>query len=660
MNTIAKFLNNVELPLAVLRVPIIDVVKDYSYHTLWDDFVAGITIFVFLVPQGMAFALLAGLKPEYGLFSSIFPLFIYAFFGTSRQMSIGPMAITSLLLNVSCQGYGYEESTPEFTQLALSVTFLVGMCSVYLGLFRLGILANIISPGVLSGFITASSFVIMINQVKYVVGFEVPRFSYIHQTIYYILSHIQHTNVYEFLMGLGTIITLLTVRELKRRNKTPPKDEKWLYIYKGLFVFSNLINFFVIFFATLIAKSLIENGIDITIVGDVPSGFKPVQFNLVPFGTLVKLFPSSLAIAFVHFAGNWAVAVKYANKEKYDVDANQELLATGFALSIGMMFNSFAVSGGLGRSAVNAESGAKTQLAGCISATFILISLLSVTSFFYYIPMCVLGAVIGVSVISMIDFEAVKEAYRIDKRDCFVMVVTILATFFIGVSQGLFVGIFLSIAVVLRTSAFPRIVHLGKFPEALGGHFRDATKFKEAKQIPGYAIIRMDASLFYANATFFKETVLNAVNGHYHTDSDVPIHSVIIDTSAWIDIDVVGIKTLYEIKNELKSVYNVTLFVVGAKVTLRERLGPAGFIDDIGLDHFNMSIDDALDSKPGVASTRGKALSNVSDAKYVELEDQSNDETDNPMITHLPKLSSSNTYTSIATSDQTSDFYPQI
>lgn len=597
-----NILSNFPLKLAPLRVPMAEWLKTYDMKTFWSDLIAGLTLFVFLIPQGMAYSILAGMHPVYGLYTSIVPLYVYAIFGTSRQLSMGPMAITSLLLGVSVQKFGFDEGGPEYVQMALSISFLVGLITLYLGIFRLGMLSNMISPSVLTGFVTASALVIMINQTKYLFGLHVPRFDYNHQTIIYILTHLQETQPAALIMSSIFIILLLVIREWKKRNKSPPTDARQLKFYNVMKVIANMASFIAILVGSFIAKSLVEQGTTMQIVGDVPSGMKQPQYNVVSLSQLMSLFPTAIAIAFVAFAGNWAVAVKYATLNKYDVDATQELLASGLAITLGVFFNAYVPSGGLARTAVNAESGAKTQIASCITATLILISLLSITSLFYYIPMCVLGGVIDVSILSMIDFQSMIEAYKGDKRDCFVMVVTCIFTFFVGITEGLFVGIFMSIAVVLQSSAFPRIATLGKLPDPLGGHYKDVTRFKEAKQIPGIAIIRMDASLYFANVEYFHDMVIEAAKGKFHSNPETSIQSVIIDTSAWIDIDMVGVRALFNLKEELKTKLKVDLFVAAAKAILRDRLRACGFVNSLGSDHFNMSIEDAIVCRPAFGS----------------------------------------------------------
>lgn len=289
------------------------------------------------------------------------------------------------------------------------------------------------------------------------------------------------------------------------------------------------------------------------------------------------------------------MATKYAAIHHYEVDATQELVGSGLAIFVGVFFNCFVVAGGLARSAVNAESGAMTQMTSCFVAIFMILALLTLTSLFYYIPMAVLAAVIEVSIISMLDFASMVKAYQIDRRDCLVMVLTFLITFFVGVTEGLFVGIGISIALVLKTTAFPHMVLLGQLPQD-PQVFRDIQRYPETVQIPGYAIIRMDASPYFANCASFKGFVEKVMDGKHRSSSSKSIHTVILDASPWVDIDLMGIQTLFELRESLKKRRRPkSLLIACAKGKIRDRLRKSHFVDAEGLNHaFYASIDDAI------------------------------------------------------------------
>lgn len=595
--------------IAPIKLPILDWLPYYSSETFFNDLIAGLTVFVLLIPQGMAYSILAGMPAVYGLYSATVPLIIYAIFGTSRQLSIGPMAITSLVIANSVSRLGYSnDNMSEYTLIITNLSMLCGVVMLIIGLFRLGILANLISFSVLTGFVTASSLLISLSQLKYILGITVPRFTYVHQTIIYLVTHLNECNVYSLLIGITAWILLQYVKNWKKQNKRVLENSS-IISYRILSILADMSSLFSIFIGSIVSYFLIRYNHNIHIVGLVPSGLQYPSFQFAGFETLTTLFPSAVVLALISFSGNWAIALKFAGLNSYEVDATQELIAQGLSNIIGVFFNSFVVSGGLARSAVNADGGAKTQMSSILSALFIIISIELFTPVFYYIPMAVLGAIIEVSVIPMIDFDSMIKAYYIDQKDCAIMVITFGFSFFIGVSEGILIGVMLSIISVLNSSANPQIAHLGKLPTTEGGHWKNIRRFNSAKQIPGIAVVRMDASLYFANTSNFKETVLAASQRKYHSDSFVPIELVVLDASEWNDIDLSGINCLVDIHEELIK-KDIQLALAYTKFQLRGRLRKAKFVDKLGEKYFSMSIDDAVNTLP----TRRSELDNEKEA----------------------------------------------
>lgn len=594
--------------IAPILVPILDWLPNYALVDLSNDLVAGITVFVLLIPQGMAYSIVAGLPPVYGLYAAAFPPFIYAMLGTSRHLSLGPMALTSLMLQLAVHDQGYLEGTEEYIQVALNITMLVGIISYLIGAFRLGVVVNFLSQSVLSGFVSGSSCVIMLSQMKYILGIPTPKFKYSHQVIVHLCENISHANLNAMSIGITAWVLLYATKLLRAKYKKLAND----YIFvKIIYILSNASSLISIIITSIIARNISQAGGIIQLVGYVPVGLRTPGFAFLGFETILKVIPSSTVIAVVAFTGNWAVAKKFAYMLDYEVCATQELIATGLTNIIGVFFSSFIVSGGIARTAVNVESGARTQLSGCIAATLIILALLFFTKWFYFIPMAILGAIINVSVVSLIDFDDMMNAYKIDKQDFAVMVCTFLCTFFVGISEGIFVGVLVSIFRVIKTSAYPHIAHLGKLPEGDGGHFRDVERFCHAKQIPNVAIVRMDASLYFANCQYFKEVCIKASKGRFHSSPD-PIHLVVLDTSAWINIDLSGLKVLNEIHADLLA-NGIQLAFALAKGPLRDDLRRTKFIEKLGEKFMHMSIEDAIWSLPSRRSSLQLELKSSSD-----------------------------------------------
>lgn len=665
------------LRVFAIDLPIFDWLPKYTRGDFAKDAVAGCTVFALMIPQAMAYASLAGMPPIYGLYSSTFPLLLYAALGTSRHISIGPMAITCLLLSttIHMEAPGLVEGSPDYINFCLSLSLVTALITWILGLFRLGFLTNFLSGSVLSGFITASACVIALSQLKYILGIRMPRFQYSHQTIIYLLTHLHESNPSACGIGFSSWLGLYYIkvwRQLYKKqgmnqtsaataavtntssssnsssslsssslsvnsplhsdpasllpststpisNQHPPPSSSSSFfsmsnlipptsrLCSSLYAASNLASLVAIIISAGISYAIIKGGMagDLQVVGDVPQGFlAPGQMTLLPFMQLISLVPSAFLLAIIAFTGNWAVCVKYGTQFGYHVDATQELVATGLSNAIGVFFNCFFSSGGLARSAVNTESGAKTQISGVITAVGMIMAILFLTKLFKYIPMAILGAVIEVSVLSMMDFEAMKVAYQLDKRDFYVILVTFLMTFFVGISQGVFFGVALSLFVVLHAVAFPQIAHLGRMKSS-PTHFRDIKRNRDCEQIPGIAIVRMDASLFFANRVYFQDTIMDAANGKFHSDKSTPIEHVIIDASAWHSTDLAGIQTLQAIQSELTGNRNITISFAGVKAGLRNKLLEAKFIDEISGDAMVFfSIDDALTALPGRLARR--------------------------------------------------------
>lgn len=514
--------------LATLKVPILKWAAKYNVRDdLFGDVVSGITVFILLVPQGIAYSLLAEMPPAYGLYTSTVPLLVYAVFGTSKHISMGPFAITCLLIGNTTAQYGFNINSREQAALVRTITLLHSVITLLMGSFRLGLISSFLSHSVLTGFVTGSASLIVLNQIKYLLGIRVPRFAYTVQTIGYLLTHLGECNWISIVISVFSICLLDAAKRYKQSNKERISKSTLL---KLLF---NACSLMCIVAGSLASFLTSGHNNDLQVVGYVPPGFMIPSVEISPsLSTIISLVPSSFTISIISFAGCLAIARKFSEQHRYDIDATQELLAQGLSSLIGLLLvNSFVPSGGLARSAVNAESGANSQLSGIITATLMIVSLLTITSLFYYIPMAVLGSVIIISVSSMTDFGAMCDAWRIDTYDFAVMTVTCITTFFIGITPGVLLGTALSMIFVLRVSAFPQIVHIGRL-EGDYRHrdvFRDSVRNADCRQIPGVAILRMDAPLWFANCDHFKSTVNAAAAGRHHSNlQGQPIRMLIL------------------------------------------------------------------------------------------------------------------------------------
>jgi len=580
--------------------------------SLLGDISAGLTIFAFVIPHSMALSTFLGLPPIHGLYSCIFPTYIYAIVGPNQKLSMGPMAIVTLILAVDMNSLGYIKESPDHTSIVLSATFLIGLCSLVMGMLNLGWMSKYISPSVLSGFVSASGISIGINQAKYILGIKVPSFRYLHETVVYLFEHINEANKYSIALGLSTWLVLHSIamwKKTKNGEMQPTNNSN-----SNSFVCSNTLHqiivgiskfssFLALLIGAIVSRAMILNGCELDVVGLLPSGLLKPSLPVRDLSILINLLPTAIVITLVSFATNLSIAMKFDTQ----VHATQELIAFGLANVLSTLTNSFVSTGAVGRSSINVESGATTQMSAVISSSFVLLSVLFFSSAFYYIPMTVLAAVIEANVPVMIDFPAMINAYHTKRGDFIVMMTTFLITLFIGESEGLFIGMIVSFMVLIHRVASPNIVHLGKLPESDGhGHYRDVRRFPSAEQIPGIAIVRMDATLFFANSEHFKEVIMQAVAGHYHTDS-MPIEKIVIDAKCWIDIDLAGIEALTQIIQKLNRLpQKPTLVIANVHDEDATVLRSLISIDD-GLC-IVLSIDDAIESNYTLSSREVKVV----------------------------------------------------
>jgi len=355
--------------------PIFDWIKTYNSKQFSGDLSAGLTVGVMLIPQGMAYSMLAGLPPIYGLYASTIPLIIYAILGTSRQLAVGPVAMVALLIS---SGVGALASTgsSEFIALAILLALMVGVIQFSMGVFRLGFLVNFLSHPVIAGFTSAAAVIIGFSQLKHLLGLEIPRGT-LHETIYQIFENIGDINYPTLLLGIGAIIVLLLAKWISKRLPGP--------------IIVVLLGMAIVYYLGLESQG-------VKIIKDVPGGLPSFGIPAIDQGTVLALLPIAFTIAFVSFMESIAVGKAIQAKHKdYEIDANQELISLGLANVIGSFFKAFPVTGGFGRTAVNDQAGAKTGMASIISAVLIIVSLLFLTKYFYFLPNAILGAIIVVA-----------------------------------------------------------------------------------------------------------------------------------------------------------------------------------------------------------------------------------------------------------------------
>lgn len=545
--------------------PVVQTIRKYSGEKFRGDLNAGVTVGIMLIPQGMAYALLAGMPPVYGLYASIVPLLIYALFGTSKQLAVGPTAVLSLLV-IAGVGSIAEAGTARFIQLAILTALGVGLLQLLMGIFRMGFLVNFLSHPVLSGFTSAAALIIGASQLKNLLGIDFPRTNYVHEVIAGVANHFSEINILTAAIGIGSIVTIILLRKWK---KTFPSA------------------LFVVAVGTLITAFFNLSEMGVEIVGEVPGGLPSFDTGFVSVADLRLVLPIVLVISLVSYMESIAVAKAIAKKHSYKVDANQELVGLGLANIVGSFFQVFPTTGGFSRTAVNDQSGAKTTLAAVISAGIIALTLLFLTSLFYNLPNAVLASIILVAVSSLFDYKEMIHLWETDKKDLAMLMITFFATLVLGVEEGILIGVLMSLAFVIYSSSKPHSTELGRLGDT--NTFRNVDRYRDAIVYEDILLYRFDAPIYFANMEHFREMLDQKIENHSEN-----LKLIILDASAINNIDSTGVYMLHKLLNDLKD-QGIEFYIAGAIGPVRDKLKKSGMIELMGEHTFFFDVDKALE-----------------------------------------------------------------
>lgn len=547
-------------------LPVLEWLPAYRSENLRGDLSAGLTVGVMLIPQGMAYAMIAGLPPIYGLYASTIPLILYALFGTSRQLAVGPVAMVSLL---TAAGIGAlaEGGTETYISLAIALALFVGLIQFLLGVFRLGFLVNFLSHPVISGFTSAAALIIGLSQLKHLLGIKLEGSHYVHEILIDAAARVGEAHLATFLIGILGIVLIMGARRI---NKAIPGP--LLAVVFGILAVWGF--------------GLAEQGVKI--VGEVPGGLPSLvipQFNLANFNALL---PTALAIALVSFMESIAVAKAIQAKHKdYKVDANQELIGLGIANIGGSFFQSYPTTGGFSRTAVNDQAGAKTGLAAIISALLIALTLLFLTPLFYYLPNAILASVIMVAVFGLIDIKEAVHLWHADRSDFWMLIVTFIGALALGIEQGILIGVVLSIAIIIFRTTMPHFAVLGKIPGK--PHYKNITRFDDLEVRDDVLIMRFDARLYFANVNYFKERVEEEM-----AKKGKKLKLFVLDANSINGLDSSGMHAMEEIIDHCNE-QGIAFNLASVKGPVRDILLRGGLVDKIGEENLFMRIQHAVD-----------------------------------------------------------------
>jgi SulP family sulfate permease len=498
-------------------IPALKWLRNYKKSEFSGDLPAGLLVAVMLIPQSMAYAMLAGLPPVIGLYASTLPLFVYALFGSSRHLAVGPVAIVSLLVYVGCSQLATPGSS-EYIWIVLFLTFLVGIVQLLLGLCKAGFITNYISHAVVSGFTSAGAVIICLSQAKHLLGIKISGGDTAFQMTIALVGKAGNINFIALAIGVLSIIIMMAAKKKLPRLPTPL-----------LLITISIILFTIFRFDKL----------GIAVVGDIPRGLPSLTIPYSHFKTSKILLVSVFTIVFVGFMESISVAKSIAAKNRYKIDADQELRALGLANITSSFFSGYPVTGGFSRTAVNYNEGARTGGSSIITAVIIILSLLFLTPLFYYLPNVVLASIIVTAVLGLIDIKTARRLFKIKPADGWVLLATFCITLFIGIEQGIIGGVIISLLLFIWRSSHPRLVELGYVAEE--GVFRDIKRFPQAQTFQRTLIVRTDASLYFANTKFIEDWL------HKRIVEKKELRWVIMDFSGVNDIDAVSVDTIKEI-----------------------------------------------------------------------------------------------------------------
>ena len=527
---------------------------------------AGITVGVMLIPQGIAYAVIAGLPPIYGLYTALIPQVVYAVFGTSRQLAVGPAAMDSLIVASGISTLA-AVGTENFISMAITLGFLVGIFQFLFGLFRLGFIVNFMSRPVISGFTTGSAIIIGANQIGNLLGADISRSNHIQSLIGDVLREFENINFLTLTVG---IVSVLIIVFAKKYIKKIPAS--LIVVILGI-----LVSFFF---------NLENKGTEI--IGKIPGGLPEFHLPVFDKSVIYELVTLAITLAFIGFLEaisiGKSIEVKHNN---YQVNSNQELIALGMGNMIGSLFQSYPATAGFARTAVNDQSGAKTPLSSFFAALIILLTLLFLTPLFYYLPKTVLASIIIVAAYGLFDFQMPKKLLRFNLRDLIILNVTLLITIFLGIKEGILTGVILSLIILIYKSTKPNMAVLGRVPDT--PFYRNIDRFKNVIIDKEILIVRFDAQLYFANISYFKENIKKLAK---EKGDDLKI--IIIDFESINALDGSAIYALEEIYTYFNDL-NVRLVLSGIKGPVRDDLAKSGLMKKIRYDHCFMSIQEAVD-----------------------------------------------------------------
>jgi len=554
--------------------PILGWARTYDRLTLTNDAVAAVIVTIMLIPQSLAYALLAGLPAQVGLYASIAPLLAYAIFGTSRTLAVGPVAVISLMTATAAGGVAAQGS-PEYVAAALILALLSGLILAAMGLLRLGFLANLLSHPVVSGFITASGILIALSQLKHILGIRASGET-LPEMLRTMAETIGQTNASTVVVGVASLLFLFWVRKGLK-----PLLLKWGARPRLAELIAKAGPVFAVAASILAVVSLGLDARGVAVVGEIPTGFPPITIPMFDAELWSALFVPALLISVIGFVESVSVAQTLAAKRRQRIEPDQELVGLGASNIAAAFSGGYPVTGGFARSVVNFDAGAETPAAGAYTALGIAAAALFLTPLLYFLPVAVLAATIIVAVLSLVSLREPKEVWRYSKSDFAAMAGTIIVTLVMGVEAGVVTGVGVSLALFLWRASRPHAAIVGRVPGT--EHFRNILRHKVETE-PHLLTLRVDESLTFVNARWLEEKVLELV-------AERPeLKHLVLMCSAVNAIDASALESLEAINHRLSDA-GVKLHLSEVKGPVMDRLKRSSLLDELTGEVFLSQFD---------------------------------------------------------------------
>lgn len=535
-------------------------------RTLLGNFVAGTTTAVVIIPQGMAYSLVAGLTPIHGLYASLLPLVVYAIIGRSRELAVGPGALDTLLVGAALAAMSF--ATPETRPIFAAILALeVAIIQLVLGALRAGFLVNFLSAPVLSGFTSAAAIVIALSQLGNLLGFKLEATPYFHELLVDLVGHLEHTQPLTAALGAGSVLLLVLGKK---------------YVPRAPYALG------VVVLATLVSWLMGASDKGVPVVGTIPSGFPAITIPDLSWEHAIALLPTAFTIAFVGYLTMITISKLFAEKNRYDISPDRELMAAGAANLAAALTSGFPVSASFSRSAVHAQAGATSQYSLLVVAGWVALTLVLLTGLIHDLPKATLAAIIITAVYGLIDRKTPRRLWRVKRVDAAVLAVAFTATLTLGIETGVLVGIAASLMVFLFESTRPHAAVLGRVGESTD--FRNVSNYSGVKTQPGVLIVRIDAQFYFGNVTFLKDYLRKAE----HTSGDSsPLRFVILEACSFTQLDSSAESALSGIIDDYAK-RGVTFMFASVKMPVMRVMKASGLYDKVGAERFFMNVDDAV------------------------------------------------------------------